>query len=489
MSDVDRPEQSGPPLLIGDPPRSDILLTVAPSLFELVDSVTADRVAEQLGAATTPNPLVRLGPADNSNALVHIVMNGRELPLPTMTLLTTLAYVVEQPGVLLKADAVPALHSASRHVTEVLAEWLARACDAAVAADMDRRLRDPGLVTSYDGLSTSGAIELLIEPDYLRLVTTEEDWNRSGDKPFGFAREGLFVELGMSLPPIHLRRDPTLRPGGFAFRLPGLDVPPQIGLAPRTILVNDAAERLTSFYNVTATPAANPATEQQAAIVTADHRSTLESAGYSTWGPMSYITLVYADVVRCNAARFVTRSQAQELLVSITSAFPALGEAARENFSLDVLTLILRGLVREQISVRNLRRILELLLRSTDENVDPENTLAYVRAGLADQLAAKASREQGTVVVYLIDPLLENAVLHEWPTPSREAAQQLRGAVAAEAAYLAPTSSFPAILTEGAMRLPVYDALVPAFPRILVFSYADLPPEVNVQPVARISVR
>jgi type III secretory pathway component EscV len=46
----------------------------------------------------------------------------------------------------------------------------------------------------------------------------------------------------------------------------------------------------------------------------------------------------------------------------------------------------------------------------------------------------------------------------------------------------------PAVLTSDELRRPLRDLLRPQFPGVVVLGYGDLPPDFNVQPVARISL-
>jgi flagellar biosynthesis component FlhA len=86
------------------------------------------------------------------------------------------------------------------------------------------------------------------------------------------------------------------------------------------------------------------------------------------------------------------------------------------------------------------------------------------------------------VVVYLLDPTFESQALSD---PAETSV--LRAAVAAELSHLPPTATSPAVLTLDSRRREVSHALRHRFPSTMVLGYGDLPPEWNIQPVARIS--
>jgi flagellar biosynthesis component FlhA len=176
-------------------------------------------------------------------------------------------------------------------------------------------------------------------------------------------------------------------------------------------------------------------------------------------------------------------------------AFPVLEEAARTYAPPDVLAPVLRDLLFDGISVRNLYRIMELLLRHETVQAlarfpDP---IAFVRTGLADVIAHKFAVETDeTLLAYLVDPEIEDAIASYWdgsePAGGEEPLpERLSAAVRAELSGLRTSSHIPAILSRDELRRPLRALLRHEFPRIPILAYGDLPPSYNVQPVARIS--
>jgi flagellar biosynthesis component FlhA len=151
----------------------------------------------------------------------------------------------------------------------------------------------------------------------------------------------------------------------------------------------------------------------------------------------------------------------------------------------DRLTPVLQDLLRDEVPVRNLRRILELLLRFTEDAPawDPAAAAAHVRAGMADGIASQAARGTETVVVYLVDPALERLL----EAGAADAGDRLAAALRAEREHLPRTAMVPVVLTRSELRARVRALLAPEFPEQRVIGYAELPPGFNVQPVARLA--
>ena len=108
-----------------------------------------------------------------------------------------------------------------------------------------------------------------------------------------------------------------------------------------------------------------------------------------------------------------------------------------------------------------------------------------MRIGLGREIAYKAARQTSTVVVYLLDPALERAVTDM--ARSDETADAILDACHAEFAQLPPTAAIPHVLTTIEARSAVQELLRWEFPRQSVLAHEELPPRINVQPIARIS--
>jgi type III secretory pathway component EscV len=497
-----------------------LLTAVEPAAASVRRSIEAElsELLRDLGLLTQPVVQLKASGPKVATDLVGVIVGGRPCRFPQTTIAEALAYVDGTPQVATNGDAVLD-HLQGPGWGERVAELLASVCRAAVSTQPGILLtstEDAGLRAAIDlGMSIAGSdaavqhlahdsgdpverllaalaaktIDVHIDPAYLRILTAEHP----GDELFRFLREGLFSELGLPLPPFHFRPDPSLRPAGFAFRINAVRILPRIGLSAGTILVNDTPERL-ALLNVDAQPTLNPATYQPGALVAEEHKEPLEAAGLTTWDPFEFLILSLAAAVRRSAHALMTQDVAARMVQVLGHAFPVLEDVARNYAPPDVLAPVLRELVLNAVPICNLRRILELLLRyetvgAADHGPD---RMAFVRWGLADVIASKAARGTATLVTYLLDPEIESAVANRLdgtaPTgPEDPLSERLSHAVQAELSYLPPTAQVPALLTRDELRRPLSDLLRHEFPRMMVLAYGDLPPDHNVQPVARIS--
>jgi flagellar biosynthesis component FlhA len=290
---------------------------------------------------------------------------------------------------------------------------------------------------------------------------------------------------------MRVRLDPTLPSRGFAFRVNAIRTAPRIGIGLNSIQVNDTAERM-HLLGVTAVPSVNPVTGQPGSIAPAEHRELLEAAGLTVWDAFGYYILVLAGVIRHHAAALMSPAQVRVAMAELGKAFPAVTAGFDEADVARVVGPLLRSLLREQISTRNLRHILQLIRRHT---VAPEVSFGddlhkFVRRGLADQIGHSAARGTTTLVVYLLDPAFEGELgecaERDEPVPL-ELAEEIRNAFYREIVTLSVHAQLPIVLTTEKCRIALLDILRAEYPATRVLDYQDIPGHYNIQPIARIS--
>ena len=328
--------------------------------------------------------------------------------------------------------------------------------------------------------------------------------------------DALNYELGLILPKVKLEMDPGLEDREFRFLLNGQEGPPIRGLKADEFLVNDTVERLV-LLGIEGRAAVNPANGRACAIVRekANLSRTCKDAGLTVWGPGGFLVLTLSAQIRKSSPAFQTADVTTYTLNSLREFFPELIDATLARFSVEQIRLLLRNLLSEEISVRNMTTILESMLAvdgTTDVDLNryivfmpyadslcpvaltkPLSDLTVddytnvVRASLNRYISTKYTRGGNTLVVYLLDPDLERRVGDASGRRSTEERARLKRAVNHELDALPPTAQRPVLLTTMSVRLAIRKLLASDFPDLAVLSYQELSPDLNIQPIARIS--
>lgn len=328
-------------------------------------------------------------------------------------------------------------------------------------------------------------------------------------------QDGLFYELGIVVPDVIVTLDSTLADHEFRFQLNELASSRWDGLKQDEFLVNETVSRLEQL-KFKGRAKTNPASGDEFSIIeTRATRDACQKAGLTIWDSADYLVLALSAEIRKKAAAFQTHVATQYMIDSLRPGFPSLVDTALSRFSKEQIGLILKELLDEEISIRDLRSILEILLSVngvTDvdmsdfvifylhvDNLCPvsqpgpqgELTVAeyadLVRASLKRYISHKYTRGAGTLIVYLLDRQIEKR-LSKFGAQGVTSQERYRliEAVRSEV-HGPPVILNPVFLTSFKTRKPLHKLLAQEFPRLAVISYQELSPDMSIQPLARIS--
>jgi type III secretion protein V len=310
-------------------------------------------------------------------------------------------------------------------------------------------------------------------------------------------RERLFEETGIPMPAVRLRpHSPGLPPGGYLVRLS--EAP--MGRGEVVIgggLALESAQRLAAL-SLPATAATHPGGAPAAWIAPADlPRAHLR--GVTTLSAEDVIATHLLVLLRRHGFELLGIQEVQQLLEALERSHPALvREVVPKLVSPALLTDVLRRLAEEGITLRALREVLGALAEWAPLERDPVALTEQVRAALRRQLTARHVDATGTVAVFLLDPLIEDAVreaIHKTatgsylalePELSRDILAAVGRAVPRPAGPIAAPA--PVILTSADIRRYVRRLVEAEHPHIAVLSYPELAPEARLQPLGRIKI-
>ncbi len=351
--------------------------------------------------------------------------------------------------------------------------------------------------------------EIRLPSAYLQQLTADADVDDKHN--FKLMREGLWYELGIELPEFQFVADETLLPDSFVFTLNHLTTLPRKGLRADQCLVGDTPDRL-QLFNVDGEFALNPANRKVCAVVAASRREGLKD-DYQTWSQTGYLILALSGELRTQAAACIDRNTVSTQLDLLKQSCARLAADAQVIYSIELLTQTFRQLLAEEISLRNMRRILQALIDCdyvvTDETKlivfdprlttpddppadwlhSPVNLAAAIRTNLKQYISHKYTRGQSTLVVYLLDQQIEKSLVAETneQTMNPVTAQRILAAVREELNTLPPAATIPAILTTTGARSALRKILADVFPRLPILAYQELSPDMNIQRLARIT--
>ena len=307
-------------------------------------------------------------------------------------------------------------------------------------------------------------------------------------------RQALYADLGVRFPGVHVRTDsPNLAQDEYLIYLN--EVPVVRGkIIEGHYLTNENEENL-KRYNLLFTSYRN-SLGLPSLWVDMKYKEILDKAGIKYWNPLEVMVLHLSYFFRHYANEFLGIQEVKSMLEFMEKSFPDLVREVTRLIPLQKLTDIFRRLSQEQISVKDLRTILEALSEWAQTEKDPVLLTEYVRSSLKRYISYRYSQGQSVLSVYVLDPEIEDLVrgaikqtsagsyLALDPDSVQLILQSVRNTVSAPP----PGGQQPVILTAIDVRRFVRKLIELEFPDISVVSYQEIVPEIRIQPLGRIQM-
>jgi type III secretion protein V len=311
-------------------------------------------------------------------------------------------------------------------------------------------------------------------------------------------RRALETDLGVPFPGIVMRRVPDLAQG--AYRICIHEIPIAHGeLRVDHLLAVDGPELLLT----TGSPRSDGNNRlwggRPAAWVPVERKPQLDA----TQRPYLTLEQVLArhvlHVLRQHADEFIGIQETQLLLKRLADEYPDLERELQRNIPIPRLSDVLKRLVREEISIRNLREIAHALVEWAPREKDTTLVTEYVRTSLARYISYRFTKPDGTLTAVVLHPTLEDrlrqslrqtsagTVLMLDPQTRREIVNKLRNSFAAREPLgvgRAPT----VLLTSLEIRPHLRKLIEPELGRIAVLSYQELEATVRIDSVESVSL-
>ncbi len=308
---------------------------------------------------------------------------------------------------------------------------------------------------------------------------TTRDGGKFVSQDLTVVRDRLFHELGVRVPGVRVRTGAPLPPGGYLVQID--EVPSGRGQVTLGQVIAMVPVSELSFLNIAGEPVLDPVTGAKASRVAEECRAQLEAADIRVSGPGQIICSHVYMALKRRAPHFLGVQEVQASLEQLEKRCPALVKEALAKVPIALLTDVLKRLLQEEVSIRNLKAILEALVSPSVEG-DAAALAEKARQALARQLSHKYA-PSGPLFAFLVDPAIEEAVRTSGSSVALE--PQLVGAIIEGVRRLA-TNGRAVLLSSPDIRRALRRLIEGAFPDVAVLTFHELDPDLQVRPVGRL---
>lgn len=237
------------------------------------------------------------------------------------------------------------------------------------------------------------------------------DRNRGGEliQRIAGIRKQLCPELGVVVPPVHIRDNLQLASSKYRLLLSGTSIGEGLVRMGRLMAIRVSTSG--PKVDLKGERCEDPAFGMPAVWIPSGDRERAELLGFTVVDPATVITTHLTELLKSHSADLLGRTEAQELLDAFAFTHSKLVEEVIPNLlPLGEVIKILKNLLREGVSIRDLRTILEAVADHATTVKNTDALTEYVRTTLARQLTAHYVDAEGNLAALLLAPDVELAL-------------------------------------------------------------------------------
>jgi flagellar biosynthesis protein FlhA len=305
-------------------------------------------------------------------------------------------------------------------------------------------------------------------------------------------RRHLATELGFIVPPVHITDNLRLKPREYVVSLRGVEIA-RWQTEQNFLLAVNADPKARALPGI---ETKEPAFGVQARWIQQGLEEQALAAGYSVVDQTTVIGTHLGELIRRHAHELLGRQEVKRLLDGTSEAYPKLvEELVPKLMTLGEVQRVLQQLLREQVSIRDLGSILEVLVETAQQSKNVVHLVEAVRQSMGRGLVHPLLDADGGLRVLMLEHSLETELLQTFdpqgaglllgdgartsglPTDFLrrlvESVKRLTGG--------ASTSALPVLLCPSPARYHVRRWLEPFLPKVTVLAPGEIPPEIRVR--------
>jgi len=302
-------------------------------------------------------------------------------------------------------------------------------------------------------------------------------------------RKRIAQEVGFLVPVVHIRDNLELKPNSYVISLKGVEIGRGESFPNQWMAINPGQVSGT----LPGTPTQDPAFGLPAVWIDGNLRQQAQIYGYTVVDACTVMATHLNHLIQSHAAELLGRQEVQLLLDQIAKTAPKLTEdLVPKVVTLSTLHKVLQNLLDEEVSIRDMRTILDVMAEQAPSVKDPTELTSLTRLALGRAITQQLFPGDMQLQVIGLDGSLDS-VLQQAMTSSSgiepgladNLLRQTQEAVARqEQLGLAPV-----LVVQHALRVLLARFLRRSLPQLKVLSHAEIPDTRHIKITATIGGR
>ena len=300
-------------------------------------------------------------------------------------------------------------------------------------------------------------------------------------------RRQFALEMGFIVPPLHIRDNLQLKSSEYGILIKGVEVASGSIMIGRLLAMNPG----TTEKEIEGIQTKEPTFDLPAVWIPTSGKQEAQMAGYTVVDPSTVITTHIKETIKRHASELLGRQETQALIDKFKESNPkVIEELIPDVLSLGKVQKVLQNLLKERVSIRDLRTILEQLADYGPTTQDTDILTEYVRQAMARPITKQFQSEDGSLSVMTLDREIEELIhssiqkteiasfLALEPTIAEKLLVKLQEAVEAMTPKL---ETSPVLLASPGIRHHLRKFVERFLPDLAVLSHSEITPSVQIK--------
>ncbi len=303
-------------------------------------------------------------------------------------------------------------------------------------------------------------------------------------------RRQTALELGLVVPRIRIMDNQSLDISQYSIKIRGSEIGTSTLRVGGYLAINPGTVR----QEISGETTKDPTFGFPAMWIQEEQRRTAEVAGYTVVDSTSVIATHLSELIKVHAADILGRQEVRSMLEVLKDPYSAVVEEVQKHFSLGEIQKVLQGLLREQISIRNIVTILETMADYATINKAVAYLIEKVRQALGRQICMKYVDDKKILRAITMDPLLERRIIESrFETVSGsnvglppEDYRSIIAAIKASIQTAQEQGMHPVLLSSEEGRPLIKMMTAREIPQLVVLSVAEIVSGIQLESISRV---
>ncbi len=260
-------------------------------------------------------------------------------------------------------------------------------------------------VESLESLLPVELIQLEVGYGIVNIV----DADQNGDllERISHIRKQFAMDWGIIIPSVRIKDNLEQKPGGYSIKLKGIEIA-KGELMPDHLMAMDPGTVIEEMDGV---ETKEPVFGLPAIWITEDKKDDAQYNGYTVVDLSTIVATHITEVLKSNMSELLGRQELVHLIDNFKENYPKIvNDLIPDIMPLGAVLKVMQNLLKEGVSIRDLRTILETLAEWGTVTKDADALTEYVRQGLYRTITEKIRSSQGDVPLFTLDRSVEETL-------------------------------------------------------------------------------